>query len=207
MPLKCYPQPRLRPLVHTLRPSKPSRQPSRRSAVAAFFLYAGLLFFTACSRFHKENKNYVYVATRQVYLRDRVAAVSNRVGLVTNGQALEVVERGKRFIKVRTPKGEVGWLEEHSVIDDKLYAQFKDLDKKYAQAPVITTGTLRDDRNLHILPGRTTDHFLLIPGNAKLQLLARGTVPKAAAPGFLPVVPKAAAPKPASPGSGATKWP
>ena len=182
--------------MHTLRPSQPLRQPSRRSVAAvAIFLCAGL-FLTACSRFHKEEKNYVYVATRQVYLRDRVAAVSNRVGLVTNGQALEVVERGKRFIKVRTPKGEVGWLEEHSVIDDKLYGQFQDLDKKYAQAPVIATGTLRDDRNLHILPGRNTDHFLLIPGNAKLQLLARGTVAKAAAPGFLPIVPKPSTPKP-----------
>jgi len=187
--------------VHTLRPSKPSRQPSRRSAAAAIFVYAGLLLLTACSRFHKLEKNYVYVATRQVYLRDRVAAVSNRVGLVTNGQALEVVERGKRFIKVRTPKGEVGWLEEHSVIDDKLYEQFQDLNKKYAQAPVITTGTLRDDRNLHILPGRNTDHFLLIPGNAKLQLLARGTVPKAAAPGYLPAVPKATAAKPPTAGT------
>lgn len=205
MPVKCYPQPRLRPFVHTLRPSQPPRQPSRRSAVAAIFLCPVLLLFlTACSRFHKEEKNYVYVATRQVYLRDRVAAVSNRVGLVTNGQALEVVERGKRFIKVRTPKGEVGWLEEHSVIDDKLYAQFQDLDKKYAQAPVITTGTLRDDRNLHILPGRNTDHFLLIPGNAKLQLLARGTVAKAATPGFLPIVPKPTTPKPADPKAGAS---
>jgi hypothetical protein len=167
------------------------------------------LLLTACSRFHKEQKTYVYVAARQFFLRDRVAAVSNRVGVVTNGEALEVVERGKRFIKVRTPKGEIGWLEEHAVIDDKLYAQFQDLNKQHAQDPVIANGILRDDRNLHIMPGRNTDHFLLIPGNAKLQLLARGTVPKAAAPGFLPtLVPKAATPKPPAPNpatGGATK--
>jgi hypothetical protein len=129
-----------------------------------------------CSRFQHVTHEYVYVAARQVYLHDRVAAVSNRVALVTNGEALEVVERGKRFIKVRTPKGEVGWLEDHAFIDDKLFAQFQDLSKHHAQDPVVATGELRDDLYLHVLPGRDTPHFLLEAGNSKVQLLERGTV-------------------------------
>ena len=143
--------------------------------------------FTGCSRFHHLQREFVYVSARQVYLHDRVAAVSNRVGLVTNGEALEVVEHGKRFVKVRTPKGEVGWLEEHAVIDDKLYAQFQDLAKKHADDPVEANGELRDDLYLHVFPGRETPHFLLVAGNSKVQLLQRGTVPKAAPPGALPV--------------------
>ncbi len=110
--------------------------------------------------------------------------------MVSNGDALEVLERGKRFVKVKTPKGEVGWLEDHAIIDDKLYAQFEDLTKKHAGDPVVATGQLRDDLYLHVLPGRETAHFLLIPGNAKVQLLERGTVEKAAAPGTV-VKPKA----------------
>jgi len=165
-----------------------------RSGVATlrFFWIAPWLllpaaFLAGCSRFHREQQEFVYVSARQVYLHDRVAAVSNRVGMVTNGEALQVVERGKRFVKVRTPKGEVGWLEEHAIIDDKLYAQFDDLAKKHAADPVEANGELRDDLYLHVQPGRETAHFLLEAGNTKVQMLQRATVAKAPAPGALPV--------------------
>jgi hypothetical protein len=144
-----------------------------------------------CRRFHEQTHDHVYVAARQVFLHDRVAAVSNRVGQVRNGEALEVIERGKRFVKVRTPKGEVGWLEDHAIIDDKLFEQFQDLTKKHAGDPVVANGQLRDDLYLHVLPGRETAHFLLIPGNAKVQLLERGTVEKTAS-GLVPSKPRVA---------------
>jgi hypothetical protein len=145
------------------------------------------LILGGCNRFQHVTPEFVYVSARQVYLHDRVAAVSNRVAMVSNGDALEIVERGKRFVKVRTAKGEVGWLEDHAVIDDKLYAQFQELEKKHAQDPVVANGQLRDDLYLHVAPGRETPHFLLEAGNAKVQILARGTVEKAPPPGTLPV--------------------
>jgi len=148
-----------------------------------------LILSQGCSRLHPEHHENIYVAARQVYLHDRVAAVSNRVGVVTNGESLEVLERGRRFYKVRTPKGEVGWLEEHAVIDDKAYAQFQELNKKHANDPVVATGQLRDDLYLHVVPGRDAPHFWLIAGNTKVGLLSRGIIEKKAAPGLLPKTP------------------
>jgi hypothetical protein len=130
---------------------------------------------------------YVYVQSKGTFLRDRVAAVSNKVADVHNGDRLTVLQHERRFFQVRTEAGKVGWLEEHAVIDQADYDKFNALKQEHANDPVVATAILRDELFLHLTAGRKTDHLYLLPENDKLQLLMRASVEKPVPPQGLPV--------------------
>lgn len=131
---------------------------------------------------HKQENETVYVLAKETFLRDRVAAVSNRVAMVQNGERLELLERGRRFLKVKTDKGDVGWIEEHAVVNPAVVTGFDQLQAAHKGDAPVATAVLRDEGYLHLKPGRNTERYYLLPEGDKLQLLVRASVPKAVGP-------------------------
>jgi SH3-like domain-containing protein len=157
---------------------------------------AATLALSGCSYLHvKPQEKYVYVTAREAVLRDRVAAVSNRTGTVTNGAKLVVLEQARLWVKVKAPDGSIGWVQKKDVADQALAEQFIALGKKHANDPVVATATARDEVVLHITPGRKAGTFYRLAEGDAVSLLERATIEK-------PVVPGAAT-KPAAPRPGA----
>ena len=66
-----------------------------------------------------------YVSAPQVILRDRVSAVYSKTGVVKNGDRVQILERERRFARVRTATGVEGWIEQRSLVPQQVYDGFQ----------------------------------------------------------------------------------
>ncbi|MGB8731802.1 MAG: SH3 domain-containing protein [Candidatus Sulfotelmatobacter sp.] len=154
-------------------------RPSIRPRVVAFGLAAVFLFaFSACNRGRHRVLEVNYVSAVQATLRDQVATIYNRVGTVKNGEKVEVLEHEKRFARVRTASGLEGWIEQRYLVDQQIYDGLQKLTKDNLSDPVQAPGVLRNDTNLHLTPGRETEHLYQLVAGAKVSVLKRATAEK-----------------------------
>ena len=152
---------------------------------------AAALMFSACGRHRQRVLEVDYVSAPQVTVRDQLAQVYNKVGVAKNGDRVEVLDRERRFAKIRLPNGAEGWVEQRYLVSEQVYKGFQALAQQQKDAPVSGTATTRNDTNLHVEPGRDTEHLYQLPEGSKVSILKRTTVEKtlpgavktAAAPG------------------------
>jgi len=130
------------------------------------------------------------VSAPQVTLRDQLAQVYNRVGTAKNGDRVEVIDREKRFAKVRLSNGVEGWVEQRYLVSQDVYRSFLKLAQDSKDAPVAGTAVTRNDTNLHVEPGRDTEHLYQVSQGSKLTVMKRATVEKALPSGVKPAMAK-----------------
>jgi uncharacterized protein YgiM (DUF1202 family) len=119
-----------------------------------------------------------YVVAPQAPLRDRVATVFQKTGTVRNGDPVEVLEKSRRWIRVRTKGGEEGWIEQYNLVGQDVFDAFQKLFQESAPKPAQARAVLRNDFRLHLAPGRDTDKLFLLKEGSKVELLERATVPR-----------------------------
>jgi SH3-like domain-containing protein len=136
------------------------------------------VLLSACHRGGGRVLEIAYVSGVQAILRDRVAAVYEKTGVVKNGDRVEVLDHDRHFVKVRTTTGAMGWVEQRYLVGQEVYDQIQKLTADNQTDPVQAAGTTRNDTNLHVEPGRDTEHLYQISAGEKLGLLKRGTADK-----------------------------
>jgi len=136
------------------------------------------MLLSACSRGHRRVLEVDYVSAPQVTLRDQLSQVYNKVGAAKNGDRVEVLDRERRFARVRTQTGIEGWVEQRYLVSQQVYDGFQKLAQQEKDEPVEGTATTRNDTNLHDEPGRDTEHLYQLAQGAKVSVLKRETVEK-----------------------------
>ena len=144
------------------------------------FALALLLSLAACKNHGGRSHEVAYVSAPQTFLRDRVATVYNKVATVKNGDRLEVLERSnnKRFVHVRMANGTDGWVEQRSLVGEDVFAAFQKLATDNAKSVVQAQGITHSETNLHVTPGRETEHLYQLTQGGKVALLKRAVAEK-----------------------------
>jgi uncharacterized protein YgiM (DUF1202 family) len=169
-----------------------SKLSSRFSQLACAGVLLAIFSLAACNRRHRVLE-VAYVSAPQATLRDQVAQMYNRVGTVKNGDRVEILDREKRFALVRTATGVEGWIEQRNLVDQKVFDTLQKLTQDNQNDPVQAPGVLRNDTNLHITPGRETEHLYQLATGAKVSILKRATAEKQ---GVMPMAAKSASVRP-----------
>jgi len=170
----------------------PSCRPGFTLIIAVWFLFE----ISACSHKGRRVLEVDYVSAPQAMLRDQVSTIYNRVGTVKNGERVDVLDHEKRFARIRTASGLEGWIEDRYLVDQRTYDQIQQLTQENLSDPVQAPATLRNDTNLHVTPGRETEHLYQLTAGAKVSVLKRSTAEKQPGLMLAPVKPGMKAPAP-----------
>jgi SH3-like domain-containing protein len=135
------------------------------------------LLLPGCAR-SRRVQEIAYVSVPQAILRDHVSAVFTKTGVVKNGDRVQILERERRFARVRTASGTEGWIEQRALVPQSVYDGFQKLAQQQQNAPVQATGTTRNDTNIHLDPGRETEHLYQLNQGSKVSILKRATAEK-----------------------------
>ena len=120
----------------------------------------------------------MYVSAPQANVRDHMSAVYNKVTTVYEGDAVEVLEKQKRAVHIRTKDGKDGWLEERYLVGQDVYDGFEKLRAENTRTQVEAHGTTRAELNIHLTPARDSDHLYQMKEGEKVGVLGRASAEK-----------------------------
>ena len=118
-----------------------------------------------------------YVGPAALKLRSDIPLQSKAVATVRHGDRLEILQRRRRFLRVRAPGGAEGWTEENQLMSSAEMADLKDLSQRAAKMPSQGQGTTLAALNVHTQPAANSPSFLQVKEGEKFDVLADIVIP------------------------------
>jgi uncharacterized protein YgiM (DUF1202 family) len=146
------------------------------------FALAGLFVLAACGRDSGDVVAQAYVAPETLNLRRELTQKSSTTAMLKHGERVDIVDVRRRFVKIRTRKGQEGWVDSLQLLSQEQMDQIHRDDEAYlALAPEGKAGVY-EPLNIHIEPNRQSPAFAKIPEGGYVSVLAHKLEPKSAAP-------------------------
>jgi len=138
-----------------------------------------------------------YVGPAVLDLRSDIPTQSSTVATVKHGDRVEILQRRRLFLKVRTPSGAEGWTDERQLLSPDEMTALKDLSARAANMPSQGQATVDAELRVHTQPAARSPGFLSIQANQKVDVLTHMSRPRTDLPRKPLIPPPAKRTKPA----------
>jgi hypothetical protein len=110
-------------------------------------------------------------------LRSRDSTMSRTLKVMEPGERVEILEQQGRWYRVRFAVIE-GWMDSSTLLTDSMRNRIQENINSALNQKPQNTGTLRQDGNLRVEPGRNTAILRRLPARSAVEILERRTVPR-----------------------------
>jgi hypothetical protein len=128
-----------------------------------------------------------YAGPATLNLRKDLASKAPTVGTARHGDKLDVLEIRRRFVKVRTPDGIVGWTDSNLLLSPLQMEDLRRLAESAAKLPSMGAATVYDALNMHAEPNRQSPSFFQIPESGSVEVIGHRIAPRIAPVAVQPV--------------------
>ncbi|HYO82800.1 MAG TPA: SH3 domain-containing protein [Bryobacteraceae bacterium] len=111
-------------------------------------------------------------------LRAEVQPRSKTVAEVKHGEKLDVLQIRRRFVRVRSPGGVVGWTEMRNLLNAEQMQSLRKLAKDTMKLPSQGAATVYESLNVHSEPSRPSTSFYQINEGMKVEVIGHRLVPR-----------------------------
>src|SRR5689334_17853422 len=104
-------------------------------------------------------------------LRRDIPLQSPVVATVPHGERLDIIQRRRRFLKVRTRSGVEGWIEDHLLLSSQEIAALQEVERRALKMPSQGLASTYELLNVHTQPNRFSPSFLQIKEGEKVDVV------------------------------------
>ncbi len=145
-----------------------------RTAVASAAFLLLMLVLAACQSGEPKAPaiGEAYAGPATLPLRKDIPMQSPLVVTVKHGERLEIIQKRRRFLKVRTAQGAEGWTEDHQLLSSAEIATLKEVERQALTMPSQGLASTYELLNVHTQPDRLSPSFLQIKEGEKVDVVA-----------------------------------
>ena len=112
-----------------------------------------------------------FVGPAVLKIRSDIPLQSPVIATVKHGDRLEILQRRRRFLRVRTPSGAEGWADERQLLAAEDMQKLRDLAARAQKMPQQGQATTFGELNVHTQPSRQSPSFLQVRENERVDVL------------------------------------